>query len=70
MKNRFGNREVLCEGIGFNPSVGGVKPSNVNLVKGAQVSGTEAIGKISEIMANITKSSSVVTADAAKEFVQ
>ncbi len=75
MKNRFESRKTLNfqVGGGFDPSIGGaggVKPSNVNLAKGAQVSGTEAIGKIGEIMAGITKSSSVVTADAAKEFVQ
>jgi hypothetical protein len=74
MRNGFDNRKTLNLQIGggFDSvgGAGGVKPSNVNLVKGAQVSDTEAIGKIGKIMADITKSSSVVTADAAKEFVQ
>ncbi|MBU6197882.1 MAG: hypothetical protein KGO93_09995 [Cyanobacteria bacterium REEB446] len=36
MRNRFGNRQVLCDGIGgFNPvgGAGGINPSNVNSVR-------------------------------------
>jgi hypothetical protein len=51
MKNRFGNREVLCDGISFNPSVGGtggIKPSaNVG---SAGPTGAEAASNISAIM--------------------
>ncbi len=49
MKNRFGNREVLCEGIGFNPNIGGaggVKPTNVNSTKAADVSSISALNAI------------------------
>jgi hypothetical protein len=49
MKNRFGNREVLCDGISFNPNVGGaggVNPSNnVNSAR-VDMSALEAIGRI------------------------
>jgi hypothetical protein len=50
MKNRFGNREILCDGVGFNPNVGGaggVKPSTgVNTAKPLELSALEAIGRI------------------------
>ena len=51
MKNRFSNRQVLCDGIGFNPNVGGtggIKPS-AN-VSSAGPTGAEAASSISAIM--------------------
>ena len=50
MRNRFGNREVLCNGIGSNPNVGGaggVKPSTgTNTARPIELSALEAIGRI------------------------
>jgi hypothetical protein len=47
MRNRFDNREVLCDGIGgFNPVGGssGINPSNnVNSARPAEVSALDAI---------------------------
>lgn len=51
MKNRFSNREILCDGISFNPSVGStgsIKPS-AN-VSSAGPAGLEAASRISDIM--------------------
>ena len=47
MRNRFDNRQVLCDGIGgFNPVGGssGINPSNnVNSARPAEVSALDAI---------------------------
>ncbi|NBV99887.1 MAG: hypothetical protein EBR67_10370 [Proteobacteria bacterium] len=47
MRNRFGNREVLCEGVGFNPNVsgtGGVKqPPGINTANPLGLPALEAI---------------------------
>ena len=47
MRNRFDNRQVLCDGIGgFNPVGGssGINPSNnVNSARSAEVSALDAI---------------------------
>ncbi|MEB3315667.1 MAG: hypothetical protein VKK32_05600 [Candidatus Melainabacteria bacterium] len=52
MRNRFNSREVLCDGIGFNPSIGGfdgVKPTNVSSAKGITQAPTEVIASIKDL---------------------
>jgi len=49
MKNRFGNREILCDGVGFNPSAGVGGTGGVNQstnVNPARVSGDAALDAI------------------------
>jgi hypothetical protein len=51
MKNRFGNREILCAGMdGLSPNIGGtggVKPSTgTNTARPIELSALEAIGRI------------------------
>jgi len=73
MKNRFGNREVLCDGIGgVNSPAGGFNVNNVNHRDVASLPGAEVISKIGEIMSNVGtgKSLSALTSDAAREFAQ
>jgi hypothetical protein len=68
MRNRFGNREVLCDSIGgVNSSAGDFSVNNFASKVVTQVPGAEAIGKIGELM-NIPKSQSAVIGDAARQF--
>ena len=55
MRNRFNSREVLCDGIGFNPNVGGTGGVNPLQPKGEikEAPGAAAIRSIENIMASI-----------------
>ena len=73
MRNRFDNRQVLCDGIGgFNPVGGssGINPSNnVNSARPAEVSSISALDAIKNAL-NIKFESGTAATIAAGEFTQ
>jgi hypothetical protein len=73
MRNRFGNRETLCDGMGgVNPfgGAGGVKqPTNVNSSRATDISGISALDAIKNAL-NIKFEPGTAATIAASEFAQ
>jgi|LakMenE18May11ns_1017448.scaffolds.fasta_scaffold9958170_3 hypothetical protein len=72
MKNRFGNREVLCEGIGgFNRNIGGadgVRLTNVNSTKAADVSSISPLDAIRNALNSVRFEPGTAATIAAADF--